>query len=99
MSKDELVPAYYDGQDRSGPPACLKSRSEIKLQRKSGLLDGWYVSNGAAFIIFKSFAVQAARDYREIVAAGNMTDAWKQIQSGYAGPLVLQMPRQRAVHA
>jgi hypothetical protein len=32
-----------------------------------------------------------------LIAAGNMRDAWKTIQSGFAGPFVLQMPRTKVL--
>jgi hypothetical protein len=92
VSKNDLVPTYFDGEDRSRPSSELKSRSEIKERRKAGLLHGGYVSNGAIFIIFRPFSAKPEADRERLIASGNMSDAWIQMQSGYAGPMVLQMP-------
>jgi hypothetical protein len=91
VSTELLVPGYYDGQDRSRPPVFLKTRAEIKQERRDGVLDGWYQEHATVFVIFKSFAQQAMKEFEELMAAGNMSDAWAPRQSGYAGPLVLQM--------
>ena len=95
VSKNDLVPTYYDGQDRTGPPSSLKLRSDIKEQRKSGSLHGWYASNGAIFVIYRPFSAKPEADREKLIASGNMSDAWVLMQSGYAGPLVLQMPTER----
>lgn len=93
MSKHDLIPAFYDGQDRSKAPLFLKSRVEIKQQRKLGALNGSFQENGSVFIVYRAFSQMEDRDCERLIAAGCMADAWSQVQSGYGGPMVLQMPR------
>jgi hypothetical protein len=88
VSKNDLVPGYYDGQDRSTSPVFLKTHAEIKLLRKSGRLDGWYQQNGTVFVIYRA---HIEIDPERLAAAGTMRDAWMTAQSGYAGPLVWQL--------
>ncbi len=82
MAKTDLVPAYYDGSDRSKPPVFVKSREEIKSQRRAGLLNGGYQENGDVFILYR------AQKPEKVLAD---IERWITRQSGYAGPLVLQM--------
>jgi len=95
VSKTDLVPLYVDGADPSKPPAFLKTREEIKQLRKLPdpklRLNGWFVDRGNTFILFRGYH-PAELDRERMVAAGCMADAWVQAQSGYAGPMVLQMP-------
>lgn len=96
MSANRLIPAYYDGDDRSGAPVFLKTSSEIKELRRHGL-EGWYRSNGTEFVIYrKSREVTLAEIERSIIAS-TMRIAWYTRQSGYAGPLVMQMRSERGV--
>jgi hypothetical protein len=92
LSFNDLVPAYYDGADRSKPPAFFKTHQEIKQQRKDGLLHGWYADHSKIFVIYRPFSAKPVVDREKAIAAGCMADAWVQAQSGYAGPMVLQMP-------
>jgi hypothetical protein len=81
VAKTDLVPAYYDGADRSKSPIFLRSRDDIKAQRKAGLLEGSYQENGSVFILYR-----ASRPVKL-----SEVEVWIPRQSGYAGPLVLQM--------
>jgi hypothetical protein len=96
VSTNELVPAYYDGQDRSTAPVFLKTHREIKSLRKSGELDGWYQQNGAVFVIYRR---APELDVEKLIAAGSMRSAWGVFKSGYAGPNVWQMRRERGLEA
>lgn len=87
MSKNVLVPGYYDGQDRSTDPVFFKSHQEIKALRKAGELDGWYQQNGGVFVIYRRVHEVDERT----LAASSMRSAWGVFKSGYAGPLVFQM--------
>lgn len=62
------------------------------LQRGEAVLidpsDQW-----SGVILRKRFTAHSSEPDRErLIAAGNMDDAWIQMQSGYCGPMVLQMP-------
>jgi hypothetical protein len=92
VSKLDIIPAYFDGQDRSKPAVFLKTRDEIKAARKAGTLHGSYQDNGKVFILYRAWSATPEPDQERLIAAGCMADAWKQIQSGYGGPMVLQMP-------
>ena len=81
MSKSDLIPIYYDGDDRSRPPLRCVSRDDIKTQRRAGLLVGSYQENGTVFILYR-----APRPEKKFEV-----ELWAPRQSGYAGPLVLQM--------
>ena len=81
MSKTDLVPIYYDGDNRSRPPVYLKSRDDIKTQRRMGLLVGNYQDNGAVFVLYRATKPEKLSE----------VEVWAPRQSGYAGPLVLQM--------
>jgi hypothetical protein len=89
VSTNRLVPAFFDGDDRTGAPVFLKSPAEIKALRKSKALEGWYQENGNVFILYRRRTEQ--RDIERAIAASTMRTAWATKQSGYAGPLVLQM--------
>jgi hypothetical protein len=80
VSKIDLIPGYYDGHSRTGQPIFLKSREDIKAERKAGLLHGSYQENGSVFIM-----------YRVAHVSKSDVEMWIPRQSGYAGPLVLQM--------
>lgn len=82
VSKNDLIPGYYDGDCRAAKPEFLKSREDIKAQRKSGSLQGSYQENGAVFIMYR--AVRPVDPSSDV-------EMWVPRQSGYAGPLVLQM--------
>ena len=96
MSTQRLVPAYYDGDDRTGTPVFLKSPQEIKSLRKSGNLEGWYQENGNVFVIYRRRVERSLQEIERAIIASTMRAAWVTKQSGYAGPLVLQMRPQAA---
>ena len=81
VSKDELVPIFNDGDDRSRAPLRLMSRDDIKHQRAMGDLNGQYQQNGSIFVLYRKVKVEKLSD----------VERWATRQSGYAGPLVLQM--------
>ncbi len=81
MPKLDLIPLYYEGQNRATKPKFLKTRIEIKLERKAGLLNGSYQENGAIFIVYQAREADPTSAH----------DHWIPLQSGYAGPLVLQL--------
>jgi len=83
VSKTELVPLYYDGQNQSLPAAYFESRENIKKRRKAGELDGWYASNGRLFIIYVAQGAVAQEIEREMAG---FNEAWSVRQSG-GGPL------------
>jgi len=85
VSKTELVPIYYDGQDRSQPPAQALSREEIKRRRKAGELDGWYQCNGRLFVIYVPKV--KLEDLEREIARGGFDSAWAIRASGETGML------------
>ena len=93
MSKHDLVPVFYDGQNRNGKPAYHETRENIKKQRKSGNLHGSYQQNGAIFILYQRIAKEF--NHLEFAAGHSFSSAWNIRQSGYAGPLVWQMKSTR----
>lgn len=86
---EKLIPAFFDGDDRCGTPVFIKTTAEIKALRKAKALEGWYQENGNVFIVYRRRTEQ--RDIERAIAASSMRTAWTTKQSGYAGPLVLQM--------
>lgn len=91
MSKLDLVPAYFDGEPREGTPVFLKTRDEIKRLRRTGALHGGYQQNGAIFVIYRPHHERSLDEIERAVIASTMRTAWVTKQSGYAGPLVMQM--------
>jgi hypothetical protein len=95
MSTDRLIPAYFDGEARKGEPVFLKTSAEIKALRKSGTVEGWYQENGTVFVIYRGRKERSLAQIERAIAASTMQTAWVTKQSGYAGPLVMQMRTER----
>lgn len=92
MSKTDLVPIYYDGQDRRTEPVFRKTHLQIKADRKAGLLDGWYQENGRIFVQYRPAGLRIDDlDTLSLASGSGFDTAWSIKQSGYAGPLTWQL--------
>jgi hypothetical protein len=86
----------HDANPSVDPRLLKKSLSHCESEVLAGLLrwlDPRDKSKGCFAVGRYRSASTFSREH--LIAAGGMSDAWMQIQSGYAGPMVLQMPTER----
>lgn len=89
MAKEDLIPVYYEGQNRKSKPSFMETRERIKARRKSGELEGGYQENGAVFILYKLNPLDL--DTMDFPAGSGFAESWSIRQSGYGGPLTWQL--------
>jgi hypothetical protein len=79
-------------------PLLRKNIHYVEWEVSAGNADWVDVDDHARGAVLRSLFRHSSDSGREkMIAAGTMTSAWALLQSGYAGPLVWQMPTTRPV--
>jgi hypothetical protein len=91
------ISLYRKGSNPAVDPVFLKkSSSYVHTLVSNGDADWWDKSDPSRGAILRSSRATYGEVSRiGMIAAGTMLSAWGVIQSGYAGPLVWQMPTKR----
>lgn len=87
------IPVWsHDANPSVDPRLFKKSESNCEVNVRAGVLR-WLDPNdhSRGCIGTRRFRFIDDPDNERMIAAGNMRDAWITRQSGYAGPLVLQL--------
>jgi hypothetical protein len=92
------ISVYRKGSNPAIDPMFLrKSSSYVHSLVTNGDADWWDKSDPSRGAILRSARTTSETSREHKMAAGTMRAAWGMVQSGYAGPLVFQMRKERGL--